>query len=299
VLGVIQPTFAGITTQLSRYIWGGALIYLLWAYDRTQRRRKLWAIAYCRALQNERPEQLVSVLEAGRRRSPTDAETAAVFAKGLAYAYAVYGDEDKAREALRKVDWAKKPPLVQALGVQAEALVALLCNADAQGALRLSERARALSAVSVLIPGAAQNRKFLGIFVAVCEAHLGKISDQRKRWMQEALVDQRDPILQALSAWGLAIEAESEGDSRAKDYRVFISKLAPHCRVFQMSRKEFARARHATDSELERAVTIEQEGLWKEYGTNLLIRKLGVQAGLCLFFILMFLAIWLFVSPHQ
>jgi len=87
-----------------------------------------------------------------------------------AIAYALYGREQEAVRSLGAVDWNRKAPLIQAIGLSAESVVELLCRREPVRAVELARKARAMSSVNGAIPGSAQSQRYHDTCVAVGEA---------------------------------------------------------------------------------------------------------------------------------
>jgi hypothetical protein len=262
---------------------------------------------YVRALQQAGPEGLNDIIVRSMKSVGALPDADAFSAQSRAIAYALYGREEDATNALAEVNWGAKAPLIQATGVSAEGIVELLCRRDPQRALELHRRARALAAINPALPGAAQTERYHGACVAVSEVLANAESASSSRWLEQAAADKRFPPLQLLASFGLAIAMDRSGNAeRARQLRAFIIEVAPHCRPLQLKPADFAEIRGAsaasrvpvTGSPSPAAVSV-GAGVQERAAKRKLIQAAGRTIGLWAVLILMFLAMWAFLAPAK
>lgn len=198
---------------------------------------------HLRALQAPGPGPLVEQIERTLKSSAAIPDADAFTAQSKALAFALYGDGAGAARALETVRWGEKAPLVQAVGLSAEGLVALLCHRDAARSLELTRKARALASIDERLPGAAQSARYHGTCVAVGEAVRGDVSAAGLQHLEASAADPRFPLLQVLAAFGLAATLERSGEvARAAGVRAFLERTAPHCAPLREPPGRFTRA---------------------------------------------------------
>ncbi len=162
----------------------------------------------------------------------------AIAAYQVAFAYALYGQGEAARRNLAQIDWETRAPVIQAIGLNAEGLAALLGRRDVPQAQALFQKAQGLAAVSPLVPGAATTKRGHGVCVAVAEALLG-LESADEQTLAEAAADPRTPM-QLLAALGLANLREQRGDhTGAEVLRRFLAETAPHCAPLHLKADAF------------------------------------------------------------
>jgi hypothetical protein len=217
---------------------GGIMVPIfLWAL--WQRRR--FRSAYLAALAHPGPEKLVTTVQEQLKAAALMADWDAYVAHAKALAYAFYGQDERATEVLAAIGWEKRAPFIQALGLSAEGIVELLCRRNPQRALVVTQRARELADVAGALPGAAQARRFHGACAAVAEVLTSSDTPESRRWLEEAAADGRFPQLQLIASLGLALAAERAHDrQRAGELRLFLERVAPHCRPFRFKADDFS-----------------------------------------------------------
>jgi hypothetical protein len=180
-----------------------------------------------RALRTPTAEALLNEVERGLKwaRMP---DLDAFRAQARAFAYALYGDGEGAREALRPVDWAARAPLIQAAGVVSNSLIALLCDGDSEHALAEAKRAQALAALPKRAPGASASNRAYATVLALAQALADKMDDSTLPALEDAAAAQRYPTVQAMGLAGLAARAGHEGTpEQAAASRRALAAFAP------------------------------------------------------------------------
>jgi hypothetical protein len=129
--------------------------------------------AYLRALQAPTAGPLMEVVERSMRVARLHPDADALRAQARALGLALYGEGEAALQALAEVQWSSRAPLIQGIGLSAEYAVALLCERDAERALRLAQQAQALCEVSPTLPGAKQSALLHRTIAAAAEAMRG------------------------------------------------------------------------------------------------------------------------------
>jgi hypothetical protein len=281
-----SPAFVPLLTVLVTGLAVGA--GLVWARWRLSRARS----DYLKALQQPSPEALVAVVTRSMQRARTLPDADAFGAQSRAIAYTLYGDEQSAARALAEVDWDSRAPLIQAVGLSAEGIIELLCRRDAGRALELNRRASALSAVSGLVPGAQQSRRYHGTCVAVGEVLSSNESSAGLAWLEQSAADARYPPLQLLASFGLAVAMTRAGDlERAARLRRFIENVAPHCEPLQLLPGAFRTSGAASDRDPAVATTPHGPERRK------VLRAGGILVGLWLLLIAALAVVWAGLSP--
>ncbi len=185
---------------------------------------------YVKALQQPTPDALLQVVERSMSMSRALPDIDALSAQSKALAYALYGMEREAARALEGVQWSAKAPLIQAIGLSAEGIIALLCHRDIPQALELTRKARARASIHEALPGAAQTERYHNTCVAVAEVLQNVESPRSVKWLEESAADARFPPLQLLASFGLRVALERAGNlERAAQLRAFLQQTAPHC----------------------------------------------------------------------
>ena len=217
----------------------GGMMVLIFLRVLWQQRR--WRTGYLAALAQPGPEKLVATVQDQLKRGALMADWDAYVAHAKALAYAFYGQDERATEVLAAIGWEKRAPFIQALGLSGEGLVELLCRRNPRRALVVMQRARELADVAGALPGAAQARRFHGACAAVAEVLTSSDTPESRRWLEEAAADGRFPQLQLIASLGLALAAERAHDrQRAGELRLFLERVAPHCRPFRFKADDFS-----------------------------------------------------------
>jgi hypothetical protein len=271
-----------------------------WRQTRTSR-------MYVKALKQAGPEGLNDLIMRSMKSAAALPDADAFCAHSRAIAYALYGHEEDATNALAEVNWQAKAPLIQAVGVSAEGIVELLCRRDPQRALELHRRARALAAISPALPGAAQTERFHGACVGVSEVFANAESASSTKWLEQAAADPLFPPLQLLACFGLAAKMTRSGNAeRASQLRAFIIEVAPHCRPLQLTPEDFAesgRASAAPRAPVTGSPSPAAGGVGarvqERSAKKTLIQAAGRTIGMWAVLILMFLAMWAFFAPAR
>jgi hypothetical protein len=186
------------------------------------------AHAYVAALQSETPDALIALLEKTLARATQLPDFDAFRAQSLAIGYALYGRAAAAREMLAAVRWSERSPLIQAAGLSAECLIALVCDQDVERGLELTRRATALSDMARAVPGSAATRRAHACHRALAEVLAGSEAEEHVRALRDAIAAKHLPALRIQGYAGLITWAQRQGDAAAiARYRGELHALAP------------------------------------------------------------------------
>ncbi len=222
-------------------VWLLPLIVAVAIFGSAFFRRGAARASYVRGLQAPEPGPLVASVDKTLAAARALPDHDAYLAQSRAVAYVLYGRGDEAMRALAAVDWNAKAPIIQAIGVSAEGLVALFCRRDAARALELCRQARALASVSGVVPGASQTARYHGVCVGVCEAVAGSITTDPRKALEEAAAEVKYPSLQLFACFGLALVREQEGNQAgARALRDYIAAMAPHAAPLRLTPAELS-----------------------------------------------------------
>ncbi|MCA9644552.1 MAG: hypothetical protein KC492_27865, partial [Myxococcales bacterium] len=218
----LDPVLLAVLLSVGSLVLSVGFFY--WSF--TSPRRKA-AVAYRQALQQTSPAAVLALLDQENWKLFSDGD--ALRAQATANAYAIFGDPERAREAVSSVDWASRAPLIQSLGLNARCLVTLLGEHNASTALSLARRARSLAEISGYAPGAKEAATAHATFVAVCEACNDSLSADSLAQLEASAQNQRQPLLQVLAYYALAIQLARDGESAAAlRAQAKLLELAPH-----------------------------------------------------------------------
>jgi hypothetical protein len=205
------------------------------------RRARRFQAAFLQALTRPDPEPLIDVVNASLAAARKLSDWHAISTHTKVFAYALYGRGGDAEELLATVTWKDKAPLVEALGLNGEGLIELLCHRRPRRALDLFRRARDLSAVSKLLLSFAQTRRFHETCIAVAEVLIGTDTSEGRQWLDKSIADSRAPLLQVVAMLGIALVAERAQDrQRAQEARRFLLQKAPHCPPLHLKAADFS-----------------------------------------------------------
>jgi hypothetical protein len=194
-----------------------------WRVHRTRAR-------FLEGLQAPDPDAVIELIDRDAARASVLLDADAFGAHTKAIVQVFYGREAEAVRTLAGVHWGSRAALVQGAGLAAEGLMETFCRHDPERALVLHRRSRELSAVGAGVPGAAQSDRFHAACLALAEVALGAATSDNTAALEQGYADARFPLLQLLSAFGLAVAVEAAGDAeRARRLRAFIHQVAPHC----------------------------------------------------------------------
>jgi len=195
--------------------------------------------AYWRALREADPGALIAVADRALKGDVMP-DVDAFRAQSRALAYALYGRGELAFEAMGSVDWSAKAPMIQALGLSAEAVTELLCRRAAPRAHDLARRARELASISGSFPGAAESNRYYETCLAAA-AVLANEPAPKLSVLEASAADSRFPQRRLIASFALAIAAERAVDGeRAARLRAFVREAAPHCAPLLLSEEEYA-----------------------------------------------------------
>src|SRR5260221_2704157 len=140
---------------------------------------------------------------------------------------ALYGSFEEAERALEGLAWETSPPLVQAQGSAAHAVVAYARGAITDG-LDYAVVAGHQAVLDVAAPGARTSELAFRLYRNLGLALAGRATDTTREELRRALAQL--PLLgQILAAWGLAADARNNGAvSELETMQAFIKRNAPH-----------------------------------------------------------------------
>ena len=153
----------------------------------------------------------------------------ALMVYSAAYAAILYGQFDRAREAMESVDWLSLPPVFRSYQAILQALLSLFEEHDPRSALQWMQRAESLAEVPGVFPGAKTAKLARASIAAACRIQLNEFEPTDIEKLEEA-VRRLSGIGPALSAWALAAHYERIADSaRSVECRNLVKRLTPHC----------------------------------------------------------------------
>jgi len=162
--------------------------------------------AMARALRSPTPELALDLVDRSFRTT-TVADADAFLAQTRSGVLALYGEGERAREALRPVDWERRAPLVQAAGVVSESLIALICDGDFARGLSDAYRARALAEVTPGTLGRKTSNRLYDTVVAFAQVLVNEEQASTLPTLEASAKAKLFPKLQAIAVAGLAAHA--------------------------------------------------------------------------------------------
>lgn len=198
-----------------------AIIYYLFrkeAYDAASKYYK-----------EQSPDKLIEY--ARRRINPNlIAHGDAMLAFNVASAQCVFGQFDEALDTMGRVDWATKPPLLQAHDLLLKALAIYLQHGDYAEGLMLSKEAQELSRIPTGLPGSKQTREGLELYVEIGQILTGS-SNQEIINKLERQFYKPSRIPKLLLAWALANAYKKAGLTEKTNVMLDYCKTnAPYCK---------------------------------------------------------------------
>lgn len=140
--------------------------------------------------------------------------------------FALYGDGDAAREELAPIPWDRSPLELQALGIEVEGLIHLLCGPRPAAGLDLARRARTL--VAPLRGGPLETADAL---LAIAEGICGVATDRTRVVLETWIHRHGDPLARVDAAFALRVASHQAGDRQLADAMArLLADEAPHCR---------------------------------------------------------------------
>jgi len=215
--------FLGMLALMAGFVW--------WMMQRMARKM-------ARALRSPTPDELLQSIERSFKMARIPDKEAFV-AGTRAVALSLYGEGDRAREALAGVDWHRLAPLVQAQSYAAQSLIALLCDGDFAQGLRDAERARSLAGVDAGTVGAKASDRFYGTVVALAQVFADDKVATTLPTLEASTKAMLFPTLRAIAMAGLAVDAHQSGDSdRFRARRSQLAAFAPQLEALLFGRSE-------------------------------------------------------------
>jgi len=161
--------------------------------------------------------------------TPRDSHSEALVAYNSAFAAALYGEFDRAREELASINWSTLPPMYQGFETYIFSLLAIFEARDYSRALTLAKEARDLCDVSDNFPGAKKSRVGFEANVAVCELLAGDNGSELLVHLDRASRE-LPGVTAAIPAWALAVHHTRAGQpDEARRYAAVVTRLVPHC----------------------------------------------------------------------
>ena len=192
-----------------------APLFVLWV-----RRKALLAFRY------PTPDRAIALYHGFESRAP---HSKALLAYSSAFAAALYGEFDRAREELASINWSILPPMYQGYEIYIHSLLAMFEACDYSRALTLAKQARDLCDVSDKFPGAKKSRVGFEANVAVCELLAGDNGSELLLHLDRASRE-LPGVTAAIPAWALAVHHTRAGQpAEARKYAAVVTRLVPHC----------------------------------------------------------------------
>jgi hypothetical protein len=207
-----------------------ALGYAWWTVQRVSSER-------ARALRSPSPDALLALTEKsfGQSRIP---DGDAFLAQSRAVALALYGEGQRARDALASIDWQRRAPLIQAAGAASDSLIASICERDFAQALRAARRAKSLAELAPGTTGAAASNRFYATVLAFAQVLANEEDAATLATLEAAAKVKRLATLQAIALGGLVAHAQRAGTpERLEALRSELLSVAPalHALLFRES----------------------------------------------------------------
>jgi len=150
-------------------------------------------------------------------------------AQSTALAHMLYGEGKEAMAALAPIDWSRRAPYLQAVGLMAESLVVLICFEDVERGLHLTRRAQALGDISNLAPGSSAARAAFATNVALAEVLANEDTVRTHEVLRAGLGAKVSPMPRMFAHVGLVVIAQRNSDARlVTEHRQALAALAPH-----------------------------------------------------------------------
>jgi hypothetical protein len=183
--------------------------------------------AMARALRSPTPDAALELVDQSFQKA-TIADSDAFRAQSRATLLALYGEGERARDALRPIDWERRAPLIRAAGIVSESLIALICDGDFEGGLREATRARSLAGVKAGTPGGKTSNRLYASVVAFAQVLADKEDASTLPTLEASAKAKLFPKLQAIAVAGLAAHAHRTGTTdRFNELRSQLVAIAP------------------------------------------------------------------------
>jgi hypothetical protein len=215
VIGLLRQGKYTLVIAFAALIAIVASLFVLWV-----RRKALLAFKY------PTPDRAIALYHGF---TPRNSHSEALVAYNSAFAAALYGEFDRAREELASINWSTLPPMYKGFETYIFSLLAILEAHDYSRALTLAKEARDLCDVSDNFPGAKTSRVALEANVAVCELLAG--NDGSALLAQLDSASRKLPgVSAAIPAWALAVHhTRADQPAEARRYAAVVTRLVPHC----------------------------------------------------------------------
>ncbi len=153
-----------------------------------------------------------------------------ILAANAAIIFAHYGRLDVARRVIASTSWRDAPPLLQAQGCIARAMVAHHEGHYAEAQAQIADAAL-LGEVDKWFPGAASSARGYRLHHNLGLALAGSATDDTVQELRAAFA-RRPTFIKLYAAWALAVIAKRRGDTgQLQAMRQFIASRAPHFRL--------------------------------------------------------------------
>jgi len=184
-------------------VLGLALGFAWWTVQRVSSERS-------RALRLPTPDVLLALTEKSFKQSRIP-DGDAFLAQARAVALALYGEGQRARDALESVDWQRRAPIIQAAGAASQSLIASICERDFAQGMKEARRAQSLAELRPGTLGAAASNRFYATVLAFAQVLANEEDAVTLATLQASAKVKRLATLQAIAIAGLAAHAQRLG----------------------------------------------------------------------------------------
>ena len=178
------------------------------------------------------PEILLDYYESIFKSTKTpDVDALLAYNKALVLSY--FGDFDKAKIEMSKIDWESRIPYYQAINLSIMVLRNYLETNDYSEGLKLAKEMNRLGQMSTNIPGSKQAQEFCDTYIEIGELLTGNIQNSILDKLEEIFNNtQFSPKL--LIAWCLGFTYNKKGmKEKSNQMLSFCKDVAPYCYVLQ------------------------------------------------------------------
>ncbi|MEP7124889.1 MAG: hypothetical protein ABJE95_28430 [Byssovorax sp.] len=180
-----------------------------------------------RAFLQRGPDALLRALRPAQSSMIPDA--AAWGAYFEAWSLTLYGEFERARAALDRVEWSRRPQVVRAAAMSVEVLLCFFDTRDFTQGFNLARSARATADISANFPGA---KAALNSYDSLVEIGRALTDSPRPDTLENLAAHARNLPFGArlIAMWGLAAAYDRAGDPTSADDTIArCRELAPHC----------------------------------------------------------------------
>jgi len=189
------------------------------------------------ALQSQSPAVLIDVIVEPLKFIKKVSLKESSIAYNTALAYTLYGDYDKAREVIERLEWETKEPMVQALYFSMKSLICYFDDEHRDG-LSYARKARELGGTSLNFPGARKSNETYEAYIEIGQILNGFGSEQIIRSLERKF--NKLPLLpKIIIAWGLMHGYKDKSDFNGyNSMQEFCNVNAPHCKSLRVSHED-------------------------------------------------------------